>query len=86
MYVNLYRAEPEPSMLELRGAVDLLRSAERNIRDADSLEEYHIHSRSRRADLYKAYQEANHIISMAGYKVSAQLRAMLGQNKRVHAS
>jgi len=68
-------------MLELRGALDILCSAEKRLYDVNDCENYHMHSKQLRILMYKAYQEASHILSTAGYEVSAQLKAMLGQNK-----
>jgi hypothetical protein len=81
MYVNLYRAEPEPSMLELRGALDLLLRAQKDQINRDAYEKYDTHNRQHRTELYKSYKETSFILSKAEFAVRAQLKAMLGQNK-----
>jgi hypothetical protein len=72
-------------MLELRGALNLLRCANRKLMDNRKSEEYDEHhhgvTKAESAQRHKDCQEAGYILSMAGHAVSKQLTAVLGQNK-----
>lgn len=67
---------PEPSMLELRGAIDLLRAAQRTIPTCGW----------RGAGYYTptpAEKEAYTVLGISLTKLYPELRAMLGQSKEV---
>ena len=81
MYVNLYRGALEPSMLELRGALDILHSAGNRLYDVNECENYHTHSKQTRIIMYKAHCDATDILTAAAVAVKEELKAMLGQNK-----
>lgn len=78
---------PDPTMLELRGALDLLAHANKKLVDAHALLE-HEHAagrdvlpRSEYPRLNKVYNESFCIISRAASEVAHQLKAMLGKSK-----
>ena len=76
MYVNLYRGAPEPSILELRGAIDILHSAENRLYDVNDCENYHTHSKQMRIMLYKAYSDAAFILNAAKIAVKAEMGSL----------
>jgi hypothetical protein len=76
MYVNLYRATPEPSMLELRGALDILHSAEKRLYDVNDCENYHMHSKQTRIIMYKAHSDATLILTAAAIAVKAEMKSL----------
>jgi uncharacterized membrane protein (DUF2068 family) len=76
MYVNLYRAAPAPSMLELRGALDILHSAGNRLYDVNECENYHTHSKQMRIMLYKAYSDAAFILNAAAVAVKAEMGSL----------
>jgi len=63
-------------MLELRGAIDILHSAENRLYDVNDCENYHTHSKQTRIIMYKAYHDAADILTAAAVAVKAEMKSL----------
>ena len=63
-------------MLELRGALDLLRRAEKRLYDVNGCENYHMHSKQMRIIMYKAYHDATRILNDVTIAVKAEMGSL----------